>query len=294
MTADMTSTQNDKKFFPYYFIIKIVLSLILFFTVINVENIENKKWAWQLITGLWAFLIPSIIVSIIRFIIIAFYKARHAKKSVRGNFVLGINRLTAVLNAVFFIIAIMIGAGINPVTFLTSMTIVAMAIAVTFRDYITNMLSGLFIMFSDQLSIGDKIKVGGNKGMVEDITLSNIVLKNEEEDIVLVPNNVFFTQPLVNLSALRSKLLTLKFELPLSEAAHMQALEKELQSVFNTHPDVEPGNELQLRVQELGKDFVKFSIELIARSSSDKLHRKIEAEILKQILLFKDHTDTLV
>lgn len=290
----MTSTQNDKKFFPYYFIIKIILSLILFFTVINVENIENKKWAWQLITGLWAFLIPSILVSIIRFIIIAFYNARHAKKAVRGNFVLGINRLTAVLNAVFFIIAIMIGAGINPVTFLTSMTIVAMAIAVTFRDYITNMLSGLFIMFSDQLSIGDKIKVGGNKGMVEDITLSNIVLKNEEEDIVLVPNNVFFTQPLVNLSALRSKLLTLKFELPLSEAVHMQALEKELQAVFNTHPDVEAGHELQLRVQELGKDFVKFSIELIARSSSDKLHRKIEAEILKQILLFKDHTDTLV
>lgn len=290
----MTATPQHKKFFPYYFIIKIVLSLILFFTVINVENIENKKWAWQIITGLWAFLIPSIIVSIIRFIIIAFYNARSARKSVRGNFVLGINRLTAVLNAVFFTIAIMIGAGINPLTFLTSMTIVAMAIAVTFRDYITNMLSGLFIMFSDQLSIGDKIKVGGNKGMVEDITLSNIVLKNEEEDIVLVPNNVFFTQPLVNLSALRSKLLTLKFELPLSEAAHMEALEKELQSVFNTHPDAEPGNTLQLRVQELGKDYVKFSIELIARSSSDKLHRKIEAEILKQILLFKHHTDTNV
>lgn len=287
----MTNTSNSKKFFPVYFIVKLVLSLILFFTVINVENIENKKWIWQIITGAWAFLIPSIIVSIIRFVVIAFYHARHKNKTIRGNFVLGINRLTAVLNAVFFIIAIMIGAGINPVTFLTSMTIVAMAIAVTFRDYITNMLSGLFIMFSDQLSIGDKIKVGEYKGKVEDITLSNIVLKNEEEDIVMVPNNVFFTQPLVNLSALRSKLLTLKFELPLSEAPHIEALEKRLQSIFNAHPDIEPGNNLELKVKELGKDYIKFGIELTANSTSDRLHRKIEADILKHILLFKPKTD---
>ncbi len=282
----MTNTTSNKKFFPVYFIVKIILSLILFFTVLKVENIESKKWLWQIMTGASAFLIPSILVSIIRFIVIAFYNARHKHKSIRGNFVLGINRLTALLNAMFFVIAIMIGAGINPVTFLTSMTIVAMAIAVTFRDYITNMLSGLFIMFSDQLSIGDKIKVGEYKGKVEDITLSNIVLKNEEEDIVMVPNNVFFTQPVVNLSALRSKLLTLKFELPLSEASNIEALEKELQVIFNNHPDIEPGNNLQLKVKDLGKDFIKFSIELTANSSSDRLHRKLEAEILKQILLF--------
>ncbi len=282
----MTQNNNNKKFFPFYFIIKIIVALVLLFTAFYVDNIENKKWAWQLITGLWAFLIPSIIVSITRFIIIAFYNARRAKKTIRGNFVLGVNRLTAVLNAGFFIIAIMIGAGINPVNFLTSMTIVAMAIAVTFRDYITNMLSGLFIMFSDQLSVGDKIKVGDNKGKVEDITLSNIVLKNEEEDIVLVPNNVFFTQSLVNFSVLKSQLLTLKFELPLQSAAHIEALEKELQSFFEKHPDIEFDSKLQLRVKELGKDYAKFSIELIANSSSDRLHRKLEAEILKQILLF--------
>lgn len=287
----MTNTTSNKKFFPVYFIVKIILSLILFFTVLKVENIESKKWLWQIMTGASAFLIPSILVSIIRFIVIAFYNARHKHKSIRGNFVLGINRLTALLNAMFFVIAIMIGAGINPVTFLTSMTIVAMAIAVTFRDYITNMLSGLFIMFSDQLSIGDKIKVGEYKGKVEDITLSNIVLKNEEEDIVMVPNNVFFTQPVVNLSALRSKLLTLKFELPLSEASNIEALEKELQVIFNNHPDIEPGNNLQLKVKDLGKDFIKFSIELTANSSSDRLHRKIEAEILKHILLFKNKSD---
>src|SRR5690606_14602138 len=121
-------------------------------------------------------------------------------------------------NAVFVVISLMIAFGIKPLEFLTSLTIVAMAIAVLFRDYITNMLSGLFIMFSEQLSVGDRIKVGDQKGRIIDITFANIELQNDEDDIVMIPNNLVFTNPMVNLSAHRSNLFTVKFELPLNIA----------------------------------------------------------------------------
>ncbi|WP_114789129.1 mechanosensitive ion channel [Niabella yanshanensis] len=270
-----------------YFIIKIIISLILFAVSVYIPSLQQHKWITQLINGAWTFLIPSTAVSVLRFILISFYNRRHAKKTVRGNFVLGISQLTAILNVAFFLLAFMVGLGINPVEFLTSMTIVAMAIAVTFRDYITNMISGLLIMFSEQLSIGDRIRIGNEKGRVEDITLSNIVLKNEDDDIVMVPNNFFYNQSITNLSVHRSKFFYVKFELPLTVAHHSDELETDLQELLRTHPGLEKENEVKLSVEQIGKDFVKFKMELIAINNSDRLHRQIENDALKRILLFK-------
>ncbi len=276
----------DKSKVPFYFFLKLIVATLLFFFVFYID-ISDKPRMIQFIKGAWIFLLPSIAVSIARSAIISFYKARHTKKNVRGNFVLGINRLTAILNTMLFGIAIMIAIGINPMEFLTSMTIVAMAIAVIFRDYITNMISGLFIMFSDQLSVGDRIKVNNDKGRIEDITLSNIVLKNEEDDIVLIPNNLFFLQPLINLSVHRSRFFHVRFELPLAVAAHSDALETELQTLFRAHPELDMKEDIRLRVEEIGKDYVRYKIDLVATTASDRLHKEVENEVLKQILHFQ-------
>lgn len=282
----MKEKTNTSKF-PFTFVIKIVLLAITITLFFNTSKEDEAKWWYQVLKGAYFFLVPSIVVSIARFVIISFYNARHAKVAVRGNFVLGINRLTAMLNAVFVIIALMIAFGIKPIEFLTSLTIVAMAIAVLFRDYITNMLSGLFIMFSEQLSVGDRIKVGDQKGRIVDITFANIELQNDEDDIVMIPNNLVFTNPMVNLSAHRSNLFTVKFELPLAIPISVDQLESDIRLTLTNHPNLAPTNELDLEVVEIGKDFVRYKMELYAVSSSNKLHKSIENEILKYILDFK-------
>ncbi|WP_164108151.1 MULTISPECIES: mechanosensitive ion channel family protein [Sphingobacterium] len=282
----MVEKTNTSKF-PFTFVIKIVLLTVTITLFFNTTKEDETMWWYQVLRGVYFFLVPSIIVSIARFVIISFYNARHAKVAVRGNFVLGINRLTAMLNAVFVVIALMIAFGIKPIEFLTSLTIVAMAIAVLFRDYITNMLSGLFIMFSEQLSVGDRIKVGDQKGRIVDITFANIELQNDEDDIVMIPNNLVFTNPMVNLSAHRSNLFTVKFELPLAIPISVDQLESDIRSTLTNHPNLAPTNELDLEVVEIGKDFVRYKMELYAVSSSNKLHKSIENEILKYILDFK-------
>lgn len=237
------------------------------------------------------FLTLSIIFSFGRFILITLYNSRHANRAVRGNFVLGINRLTAVLNTSVAIIAILVALGINPKEFVTSMTIVAMAIAVTFREYITNMLSGLFIMFSDSLSVGDRVKIGEYKGRIVDITFSSLIIQDEEEDMVMVPNNYVYTMPMVNLSAHRSTLFTVKFELPLQTAVEVVELEERIKGTLVNHPQLEGDDDMGLKVIEIGKDFVKYKIELHATSSSNRLHRQLENEILREVLKFKREND---
>ena len=148
---------SKKGKWPIVFIVKVVVWLALILSFPLLQDVYNRSaYLSQIAYALNTFLTASVLFSVGRFVMIALYTRRTERQSVRGNFVLGINRVTAVLNSIFAIIALMLAFGINPVGFVTSMTIVAMAIAVTFREYITNMISGLILMFSDQFSIGDR------------------------------------------------------------------------------------------------------------------------------------------
>lgn len=273
---------------PFGFLMKIVVFILLLPVYYYGKELLDRDWINQLIIGLSSFLVPSIILSIIRAALISLYNARHARRTVRGNFVLGINRLTTILNVIFLIGGIMVALGKNPMDFLTSLSLVAMAIALIFRDYITNMLSGLFIMFSEQFSVGDRVKIGEHKGRIVDVTFAHIEVQNDEDDIVMIPNNIVFTNPVVNLSAHRSHLFTVKFELPLHAGANVQELEDEIRSVLANHPNLDKGNTPDLEVVEIGRDFIRYKIELYAVSSSNKLHKQLENELMRHILLFED------
>ncbi len=281
--------EDNKPKIPWAFIGKVFLVIIIIVCHVYFENdIEKRKILAQFLNGLYSFLIPSILLSIFRFIVIMLYNARDSQKRERGNFVLGINRLTAVLNTVFFVIAIMTAFGINPKEFITSMTIVAMAIAVIFRDYITNMISGLIVMFSEQLSVGDRIKVGEHKGRIIDITFANLVLQDEEDDIVMVPNNMVFTSTFMNLSAHQSSLFTVRFELPLEVSLHIDELEEHLRLSLINHPNLKvKDDQYKVKVMEIGKDYVRYKMDLYALTNSNRLHRNIENEILKEIIKFE-------
>lgn len=283
------ATQENKPKIPWAFIGKVLLVIIIIYSHIYFEkDIEERKLLAQFLRSLYSFLIPSIVLSMFRFLVIMLYNARNSKKRERGNFVLGINRLTAVLNTIFFVIAIMTAFGINPKEFITSMTIVAMAIAVIFRDYITNMISGLIVMFSEQLSVGDRIKVGEHKGRIIDITFANLVLQDEEDDIVMVPNNMVFTSTFMNLSAHQSSLFTVRFELPLEVSLHFEELEEHLKLSLVTHPNLKiKDDEFKIKVMEIGKDMVRYKLDLHAVTNSNRMHRDIENEILREIIKFE-------
>ncbi|MBZ4191067.1 mechanosensitive ion channel family protein [Niabella beijingensis] len=281
--------EQRKKAVPVSFILRAIAWVLLSFSFPLFEDFYKKHaYLQQLAYGLNTFLTASVIISIGRFTIVSFYNRRHASQKVRGNFVLGINRLAAILNAIFAVIALLIAFGINPLEFITSMTIVAMAIAVIFREYITNMISGLIVMFSEQYSIGDHIRIGEHSGKIIDITFANIVVLNDEEDIVLVPNNLVITATVINKSAQLSNKITVRFELPLAERMNVEVLSSRLAPSLKEIQDLSPGGEVVIRIAEVGKDFVKYKIDLYAIDSSNRRHKRIESAVLDAVLRLND------
>ncbi len=127
----------------------------------------------------------------------------------------------------------------------------------------TNMINGLIIMFSDQLSLGDQIRVGEFRGKVLDITLINVVLQNDDDDIVLIPNSVIFSTMVLNQSKQNIKKLTIEFELDLKYQSSPDDLEKELKGVLRPFATNITENSFSLKILEIKKDLVHYKVQFL-------------------------------
>jgi small-conductance mechanosensitive channel len=235
--------------------------------------------ALLLVTG------ASLSISVVRLLIISWYIRKHKLKSnIKDNFILGINRIVSVLNTVFFIIALMIFLGVDPIKFLTSITIVAAAIALISKDYITNMINGLIIMFSDRLSLGDHIKVHDQEGKILDITLLNIILQNEDNDMVLIPNSVIFTSVIVNQSKQNIKKLTVEFELGLEKGFTPDTLENYLADAIANYKDSIMHQGFSVKTVEIKKDTARFKIQVLLKHHDRPKERAIRRSLNTAIL----------
>ena len=248
---------------------------------------KEKATLQNIAYGLNTFLTASVLISVGHFILVKLYNSRNEQQVVRGNFVLGITRVATVGNVFFIIISLMIALGINPKDFITSMTIVAAAIAIIFREYITNMISGLIIMFSDQFSVGDRIKIGEYQGKIVDITLANLVVRDEDDDAVMIPNNLVFTATLVNKTSQKSNKIVVKFELPIDRATAVEELEEYFRPLFQQNSNLDHAQGFIVKIADVAKDYIKYKVEVSTISSSNKIHQQVQSKILNEVLQFK-------
>lgn len=272
----------------FFFALKVVLWVAIAYSFATSEEFyRNYPRVSQIAYGVNTFLTGSILISIGRFVFISLYRRRNQKNDrVRGNYVLGISQIAILMNVAFGVIGLMLVFGINPVDFLTSITIVAMAIALLFRDYITNMISGLLIMFSDQFTIGDNVRIGEHKGKIMDITLANIMVKNEDDDVVLIPNNTAFTANIINQSLQNSKKLSMDFELPLAHSYNQEALAKSLEAVVKEYANHIVTGSFQFKVVGVGKDVVQYKLQFFTVKKDSNLRKKIRNDLFLRVIAY--------
>ncbi|MCS6956733.1 MAG: mechanosensitive ion channel family protein [Patescibacteria group bacterium] len=78
---------------------------------------------------------------------------------------------------------------INITPFLTSAGIIGLAFSFGAQSLAKDIISGFFIIFDNQFEVGDYVKIGSLKGKVKKITLRQTILKDEEGNIIIIPNS---------------------------------------------------------------------------------------------------------
>lgn len=265
------------KAFIYLFLVYLYLNKPAFYH--DYPRMESLAGAAMVFLG------PSLAFSILRLIIIYWYiRKHHFKNNIKDNFILGINRIVSILNTVVVIVAVLTLFKVDPKDFIFSVSIVAAALAVTFKDYITNMINGLIIMFSDRLSLGDHIRVGDNEGKILDITLINVILQNEDSDMVIIPNSVVFSSVIINQSKQNTKKLSIEFEIPLRIAQTPESLESRLNKVLESYQDNIVSGGLTVKTISISKDMAHFKV-MVLLKHYDKLKERALRRAINTSLL---------
>ena len=284
------ATYNKKKFRNeiLIFIVKLVVYFgVLYVNLTKHSYFEKYNWLGRIANSLSLFLGANILISIAWIVLISWYlRKNRLQRLTRDNFVLGLNRISSVLNTVVFLIALMHFTGLNIKETFFSLSIAAAAFALLTKEYVANMINGLIIMFSDQLSLGDQIRVGEYKGKVLDITLINVVLQNDDDDIVLIPNSVIFSSMVLNQSKQNIKKLTIEFELDLKYQSSPDMLERELKASLRPYASNITENSFSLKILEIKKDLVHYKVQFLIPRPDKETERKMRRMLINTILSF--------
>nr|WP_068891629.1 mechanosensitive ion channel domain-containing protein [Pedobacter panaciterrae] len=262
-------------------LIKAAIYLLLVYFYINKPQIyiDYPRLA-RLTSGLMVFLGPSLVISIVRWVVIYWYIKKHKFKSnIKDNFILGINRIESILNTVFFMLALTSFWDVKLQELVFSISIVAAALAVTFKDYVANMINGLIIMFSDRLSLGDHIKIGDHEGKILDITLINMILQNEDSDMVIIPNSLAFSSVIVNQSKQNIKKLSIEFDMSLANGYTPEFIENQLNKVIENYADNVMPEGLTIKTISISKDVVVFKAMILLKRYDKVKEREIRRAI---------------
>ncbi|SDK09237.1 Mechanosensitive ion channel [Pedobacter sp. ok626] len=262
-------------------LIKAIVYLFLVYLYINKPIVYSEYPVIGKLAGaLMIFLGPSLLVSIIRLIIIYWYIRKHKFKSnIKDNFILGINRIVSLLDVIFLGLAVLSLSEVTLKDIVFSVSIVAAALALIFKDYVTNMINGLIIMFSDRLSLGDHIKMGEHEGKILDITLINMILQNEDSDMVIIPNSVVFSSVIINQSKQNIKKLSIEFDMSIANGYTPEYIENHLNKIIAPYSENVVEGGLTVKTISINKDVVIFKAMILLKRYDKVKEREIRRAV---------------
>lgn len=76
--------------------------------------------------------------------------------------------------------------------------ILAVAVGFASQHALSNIISGVFIVIFKPFRINDRLQIGTNTGIVEDITLRHTVIRNFENKRILIPNAKISDEVIIN------------------------------------------------------------------------------------------------
>lgn len=233
--------------------------------------------------------IPVLIIMLglyaIKFFILLVYKKRHQIKA-HDNFVIGINTIYYILFFSLLAILILLLLKVNVKEFFTSISIIAAAIAIVSKDYISNAINGMILMFNNQLTIGDYVQIGEQKGKITNITLLNVLLVNDEDDLIFIPNNFVLTNEFINYTKGESHKTSIEF---LADIKYIESIE-EVEQYMNANvalinKDVLP-NTFKIKTLAVKQNTVRLKAEAILNTRDRRHERMFRRQLINAWIQF--------
>ncbi len=253
-------------------------------------KIEKKEFLMEMESNR----VIDIIIGYLSFLLIIgfiktslFYVHRRRKKiatTARDNITSGIQNIYWLITTTVTLFTILSLMGVDVFGVLQSLSIIAAAIAILSKDYISNIISGMLIAFSNDISLGDYIKVGQNKGRVIDMSLTMFSLLTDDDDVAIIPNNMVYTLDVINFTKKELKKTSIDFEVTLTAIEGVQQIEEDLIEVLLEYKDDIKENSYNLRVDSIKKDLLECKFQYILNAPNRDLEKQIRKKVIRRVV----------
>lgn len=219
----------------------------------------------------------------LRFLAFLYRKRKHLPKGKLDNVLIGLQNIYYILFVGAVMMTMLAFLGIDYKTLFTSLSIVAAAIAIISKDYLNEIISGIIISFSSELSIDDYIKIGEHKGKIVDINITKIALLNDDDDLVFIPNNKVFSAEIINYTKKQIQKVNIEFDIELNALESLEVLEKNLILCLREYHGSIVQNSFNLKVSKIQKDYISLKFQYVLHQVNMELEREIRKKTVRYV-----------
>ncbi len=261
------------------------IALLLFYTHHQVvECFSQFGLPEKLVPTAHRVLVAFCLIEFARLIIFASYRPANPKLK-RDNFIIGISHLSKILYGLLAIVLVLSLFNITVKEAITTLSLIAAAIVLITKDYISNLINGMYLTFAKVINISDQVQIENNKGRILDITLTNVHLLNDDDDIIYIPNNKVFTSEIINYTRRELKKSNLEFEIENGLIPDADWLQQEITSSLGELNDLIQAGTHNLKVQSVKFEYTHFKFQYVLRDPLNKdQDRKVRRHVVRFIL----------
>ena len=219
-----------------------------------------------------------------QFILYIYKKRTQAVK--RDNFVIGISTIYYILLSILLVILVLLLLKVNIKEFFTSISIIAAALAIVSKDYISNAINGMILMFNNQIALNDYIRIGEHKGKIINISLLNVQLINDDDDLIYIANNTVLSNDIVNYTRGETHKTYIEFWIENHYLSTIDEIESYLYENAVSKNNLVIEDTFKIKIITVKSDLLKLKAEVKLSTKERKQERLYRRQIIDSYLNF--------
>lgn len=228
------------------------------------ENLIDKLKNW---VNIIVESIPNLVLAII-VLTISYFAARYVNKLVTklisnkvpqvsiSNMIARISSVVVVLAGLFLALGIL-NLGKTLTSLLAGAGVAGLAIGLALQGTLSNTFAGIVLSFRKRIRIGNWIETNGYSGEVIDINLKEFVLKEADNNMVVMPNKLILENPIKNYSLTTTMRISLECGVGYeSDLEKVEKLTKE--TLANAFDNIESADNVEFYYTEFGNSSINY------------------------------------
>lgn len=255
----------------------------------SLELLTDKLQGW---VDLIVQNLPNIALAIM-VLVTAFLTARLVSKWVKrligkrvpqksiSNLIANMTSVFVVLLGLFLALSIM-NLSNAVMSLLTGAGVAGLVIGLALQGTLSNTVSGIVLSFRKNVSLGDWVETNGYAGEVIQINLNNFIIREADNNTVIIPNKTIIENPLKNYSLTTKMRVTLHCGVGYeSDLDLVEQLTK--QTISDTLVQVDSTDEVEFYFQEFGDSAINYMTRFYIEGESALEKFKAKNTIIKAI-----------